>query len=168
MWIKRLAGALTKAINQTSRITAIIATIFLVAMILLTVIDVFLRSVFRAPILGSVEITEYMMVLAGFLGMAWCAEKGGHVIVGILVDRLPARVQTIIDCIMLLLSLGLIPLVVFENVKQSVFAMNENYTSDILKIPESPFYIVVAVGYAVLFFVILIILIKTLKKAAGR
>ena len=168
MWIRRLAGAASKVTEGTSRITAIIATVFLVAMVLLTVVDVFLRSVFRAPILGSVELTEYMMVLAGFLGMAWCAQKGGHVIVGILVDRLPARVQAAIDSITLFLSLALVPLVVWQSIAQSLFSLSEDYTSDILKIPESPFYMVVAIGYAVMFFVILATFINTVKKAAGK
>jgi len=165
MLTRKLARLASITINQASRVAAFITTVTLVAMVMLTVIDVFLRFVFRAPILGSVEITEYMMVTAGFLGMAWCAQKGGHVVVGILVDRLPKRIQHIFDCITLSVGLAIVPLVIWQSFAQSGLCLEENYTSDLLKIPQFPFYIIVGIGYIILFFVILTILINSIKKA---
>ena len=88
-----------RTIKRISRAFGMVAVIILVAMMLLTVAEVFLRYVFNHPIIGCTEYIEYLMVFVGFLGLAWCASKGLHVKVDLLVSRFPERAQGFIDTI---------------------------------------------------------------------
>ena len=167
MWIGKSVRSTVAVIHQISRIAGILALISLLAMMTLTVLDVFLRYFFNNPILGSVELAEYLMVLAGFLGIAWCGVKGGHVKVDLLLSHLPPRIQTIIDSITLLLAMTVVPLVAWQGFAQARRAQLIKSASDILEIPDYPFYIVVGISFTLLFLVQVILLaefiVRTIK-----
>ena len=54
-------------IHPVAKIMSRIASVTLVIMMLLTVTDVFLRKVFSNSILGTVEVTEFLLVIVVFL-----------------------------------------------------------------------------------------------------
>ena len=68
-------------------------------MVLTTVVDVFLRYLFNSPILGSYELTEFMMAILVFGSVAYTMVVKGHVTVDLVITRLPARAQAILECI---------------------------------------------------------------------
>ena len=166
--IKKTAGVAETAINKASQIASIVAVVFLVAMMVLTVADVFLRFFFHAPIQGTVELIQYFMVVAGFLGVAWCAIQGGHLKVDIFVKRLPPRVQAIIDTVTLLMAMTVVPLVAWQGFDQAGYEYTVKTVADITEIPTYPFYIVVGIGYALLFLALVIILVKLIAKVIKR
>lgn len=168
MLIKRLARHTVVVINHVSRAAGILALIFLLAMMVLTVSDVFLRYFFNRPILGSIELVEYFMVVAGFLGIAWCAVKGGHVKVDLLLSHLPLRIQTIIDGITLFLTMTVVPLVAWQGFAQARRAQLAKSASAILEIPDYPFYFVVGISFTLLFLVQLILLVEYIARAIKR
>lgn len=165
MGIMKILRFAQKLVEQMSRICGIISMIFLVGMMLLIVADVFLRFLFNSPVKGSLELTEFFMVLAGFLGIAWCAVNDAHVRVDILVSHLPTRSQAFIDAFTLLLGMTVVPLVAWQGFSQIKSSYEEGTVSHALDIPCYPFYGVVGLGYALLFLVQIIILIKLIKKA---
>jgi TRAP-type C4-dicarboxylate transport system permease small subunit len=168
MRIERLAHYTVAVINQVSRAAGILALIFLLAMMVLTVSDVFLRYFFNHPILGSIELVEYFMVVAGFLGIAWCAIKGGHVKVDLLLSHLPPRIQTIIDSFTLFLTMTVVPLVAWQGFAQARRARHTKSASAILEIPDYPFYFVVGISFTLLFLVQVILLVKYIARAIKR
>lgn len=168
MWIGKSGRSIATVINQACRAAGILALIFLLAMMVLVVLDVFLRYFFNNPILGSIELVEYFMVVAGFLGIAWCAVKGGHVKVDMLLSRLPPRAQAIIDSITLILTMTVVPLVSWQGFAQARHAQLVKSASDILEIPDYPFYLVVGISYALLFLVEVILLAELIAKAIKR
>lgn len=168
MWIRKPASSAVTVINQVSRVAGAIAIVFLVAMMLLTVADVFLRYVFNAPIKGSLELTEYFMVVAGFLGIAWCAVKRGHVKIDLIVSHLPLRAQGITDTITMLLAMTVLPLMAWQGFAQARYVMVEKLVSHSLEIPDFPFYMVVGIGYTLIIPVVLIILAEFITKALKR
>ncbi|MEW6663980.1 MAG: TRAP transporter small permease [Thermodesulfobacteriota bacterium] len=165
---KSFLGIAVRILNQVSLFASAMGIVFMVAMLLLTVGDVFLRFVFNRPVLGSVEITEYLMVGTGFLGIAWCAAKGGHVGVDLIVSHFSPRVQAVIDSITCLLSLGVVPLVAWQAFVQAGYAKSENIQSDLLDIPAYPFYLIVGIAYALFSLVLVDTLVQFVTKAVKR
>ena len=165
MRVRKPASSAVTVINKISQITGAIAVVFLVAMMLLTVADVFLRYVFSAPIKGSLELTEYSMVLAGFLGIAWCAVRRGHVKVDLIVRHMPSRAQGITDTITMLLAFTVLPLVVWRSFAQAQEVLLEKMVSPSLEIPEFPFYMAVGLGYSLIILVAITILAEFIAKA---
>lgn len=158
-------GVAVTILNRVSLVASGLGIVFMVAMLLLTVGDVFLRFVFNRPVLGSVEITEYLMVGTGFLGIAWCAAKGGHVGVDLIVSHLPPRVQAAIDSVTCLLSLGVVPLVAWQAFVQAGYAKAENMQSDLLDIPAYPFYLIVGIAYVLFSLVLINTFVRFVTKA---
>lgn len=168
MWISKTSRAGLSVINQISRVCGIVALIFLLIMMLMTVADVCLRYIFNAPILGSFEITEYLMIIAGFLGVAWCAVQKGHVKVDLIVSHLPLRARTIIESITLILAMTVAPIVAWQGFAQARYAQSAGDSSSILKIPASPFYVVVGFSYALLSVVLLTLIAELIIKAVKK
>jgi TRAP-type C4-dicarboxylate transport system permease small subunit len=147
-----------------SRILGIIAIIDLVAMMFFTVLDVFLRAFFNYPIPGDVELIELSMVCAGFFGLAWCAMRGMHIKVDLLVPLLPKGAQSLLDVFNYLLALGICGIFTWRGFVEGIANKEMNQLSSILKLPLFPFYWVMALGYAVLCLAILILLIKSVAE----
>ena len=152
------------AIKTVIRIGGYIAVVALAVMMLLTVFDVFLRFVFNRPILGAMEITEYLMVTLSFLAIAYCAMEKGHVKVQLLVSRLKTRGRTILGIIGHVLSLVLCIPMTLVYIPEAVDVLRTGERSEVLGIPAFPFYIVVIIGCGLLTIVVLIALINSIKR----
>ena len=150
-----------KIIHNLSRWFAYISTGVLGLMMLLTVVDVFLRYFFNSPITGTTEVTEFMMVIVVFPALAWCAVTRRHVQVDLLVSHLPPRVQTIIDSITLVLTLFTFIIITWH----SALEANDVYTTgSLLKLPHAPFYWVLTAGFALFCLSIVTLLIENFMK----
>jgi TRAP-type C4-dicarboxylate transport system permease small subunit len=154
-------------IDRASEISGIVAVIVLVFMMMLTVSDVFLRYFFSRPIMASAELTEYMMVIVSFLGIAWCATRGTHIKVELLVGRWSDRSQGIIDVINAVIVLGLAGLIANESFEEGLVAREMGRASEITDIPHFPFYWVIVFGYVLLFLVMIGILVRSIRKVVN-
>jgi TRAP-type C4-dicarboxylate transport system permease small subunit len=146
----------------------IIAIIILVAMMCFTVLDIFLRAVFNSPIPGDVEIIEISMVCVGFFGLAWCAIRGMHIKVDLIVSFLPKRVQEVIDSINYIFGFVLCFVFAWRGVLEGLANRELKAVTSILKVPIFPFFWIVSIGYAGLCLAILVLLVRSFKEAIKR
>ena len=168
MRARKAAGGELSAVAQVSRAAGIVAIVFLLTMMVFTVVDVLLRYFFNAPISGSIELVEFCMVVAGFLGLAWCAVKRGHVRVEFVINRLPPRAQVAVDTVTLLMALTVVPLVAWQAFLQAWYAFVDKAHSDYLEIPDFPFYIVFGLGFTLLALVMLTLLAELIGKVVRK
>ena len=147
-----------------SRVLGIIAILVLVAMMFFTVVDVCLRAFFNYPIPGDVEIIELSMVCAGFLGLAWCAMRGMHIKVDLVVSLMPKGIQNLLDAFNYLLGFGICAIFTWRGFVEGSANREMNQLSSILKVPLFPFYWLMALGYGMLCLAILLLLFKSLKE----
>lgn len=153
-----------KTIGQISRIFGVVAVGTLIAMMMLTVADVTLRYVFNRPIPASLEFTEYLMIGVVFLALAWCALKGMHVKVDILVSRFSPRARAVFSGINSLVVLGVCVLLASQSYSESTVARLFHSASDVTDIPWYPFFLVVTFGFVLLFLTMLISFAKDVTK----
>lgn len=165
MWLRGAASSFENVVSQVSRILNYVGIGALIAMMLLTVADVFLRYFFARPIMGSVEITESLMVIVAFFTVAWCAVKGGHIKVDLVVSHLPSRTQSILDSITCLISLIIAMLIAWRSYLGAGYMYEIKRASDYLEMPSYPFYYVMAIGCTVLCLALLVQLIHFITKA---
>lgn len=74
-------------------------------MMMLVVVDVFMRYVMRRPLMVSDEFSAYMLVALSFLGLAYTWRQKGHVRVEILVNRFSSRTYGWVRLLSLILTL---------------------------------------------------------------
>jgi len=77
----------------------VIASIMIFLAMLGVTANVFLRYVFVSPIQWMLEVTEYLLLWITFLGAAWLLRDEGHVKMGLILDRLAPRTQSLINTI---------------------------------------------------------------------
>ena len=92
-------------IRVVSRVLGYVATGFMMVLMLLTVVDVFLRWVFNAPIHGTTEISRLLMIIIVFPALGWAAVDRAHIRVDLVVSRIPSRMQAIFGSITFFIAL---------------------------------------------------------------
>lgn len=136
-----------------------------VPLMLLTTADVISRGFFNKPIPGVMESSEYMLAVIILLGAAYTQQVKGHVWVDFITSRLPQRAQNVLRIITDLASLFIIALVVCMGY---IEAVEEKAVSDMLRIPQWPFKMLVAVGCFLLWLELLVDLVDSVAKLVRR
>ncbi len=164
-WLGRVGQFLEKTLFPIGRFLLLIGQFILVLMVMLTVVDVFLRYVFNRPILGSYELTEFMMAILVFASVGYTMAVRGHVVVDLVFTRLPKRAQALVECIISLIAFILFAIVTWRNVLHARTTWQRNDVTAELFIPLSPFILFVALGIAVLSLVLFVQFIQSLARA---
>jgi TRAP-type C4-dicarboxylate transport system permease small subunit len=167
-WLDRVGHFLEKGIYPVSRFLHHIGMWVAVLMVLLTVTDVCLRYVFNLPILGSYEITQFMMAVLVFASVGYTMVVKDHVSVDLVTSKLPKRVQALLECITCLLAFGIFALAAWRNVLHAWITWKRNDVSTELFIPVSPFVIFVALGLAILSLVLFVQFVKALARVLKK
>jgi len=137
-------------------------------MMMLTVVDVFLRYLFNQPIKGSMELTEYLMVCVGTLGLAWCALQGAHIKVELIVSKLPQRAQKVIDSFNYILLIAVSGIIASQTFMRAETVRRLGVSSAMLEIPQHPFVLVVSFSYLLLFLTSIMLLIYAISSLISK
>jgi len=142
-----------------------IGMILLIPMMLLTSAEVVGRAVWSRPIPGTMELSSYMLAIFILLGIAYTHQVRGHVRVTMLVSRLPRKWGIALDVITTLLSLFIIAVMTWQG---WVVGIEERTVSDMLRVPQFPFRLLVSLGGLLLFLELLLEFGDNLKKFVRR
>jgi TRAP-type C4-dicarboxylate transport system permease small subunit len=144
---------LKKRIQTLNRWISGVGAVFLIPLMLITAADVVSRDLFNHPIAGVVELSGYFLAVFILLGLAYAQQVKAHVAVSIVTSRLPHRVQFVVNIIAILIGLFLFSILAWQGL---VVGIEERTVSDLLRVPQSPFRLLVAIAA---FFVCLELLI---------
>ena len=133
-----------------SYVLARIGCLALFLMMGLTVVDVFMRHAFNAPILGSFEITRYLIVILIFAFIGHTQSQKAHVNVDIFVNAFPKKVQGFIDLFNYTVTLILMILVTWKGFEKAVESMADGDSPMNLPVPEYPFVFFLAFGCGIM------------------
>jgi TRAP-type C4-dicarboxylate transport system permease small subunit len=101
-------GAFTRLVGRLSYGTGYAAGLVLLAIVVLTMIEVVSRYVLKNPLILSDELGGYAMVAVSFLGLAYCAQENGHIRITFIVERLSTSTAGRIRVVMLVLGLAFV------------------------------------------------------------
>jgi len=132
-----------KGIQRLNLYISMAGMFLILPLMLLTTGDVIGRGFFRKPIPGAFELSEYLLAVLILLGAAYTQQVKGHVGVDFITSRLSPRLRKICQIITTLLSLFIIAIVVWQGFLQG---MSERTVSEILRIPQYPFRLLIAIG----------------------
>lgn len=156
MSIEKVNTLLQGWIRPLSRFMSRIASVILFLMMILTILDVVLRKLASKSILGTVELTEFMLVILVFFSLAQTEVLDGHVKVDLVMSRFSARVQGLMDMLTQFVCFVLALLITWSSLDYSEkMRLSEEVTQDLL-IPIYPFIYFVALGCLVLSFTLLV------------
>jgi len=156
---------LRKGIRKLSLGVSVVGMFFLIPMMLMTSVDVVGRALWARPLPGVVELSSYMLAIFILLGVAFTQQAKGHVRVSMLLDRLPERARLVVNVVTTLFSLFIMALLAWQG---WVVGMEEKAVSDMLRIPQMPFKLLVAVAGSLLCLELLVDLFEALKALQRR
>ena len=154
-----------KLLGRLSRLLNYIGMGAVVIIMLLTVADVLMRSLFNKPITGTEELTEYLMVAVVYLGLALCARKNQNASVDLLMERFTPSVQSVFESVTGFLNLIIFGLITWQGVNECRYLWETKKVSDMLEIPSYPFYFLMAFGSLVLCAVIAVQIVQHINKS---
>jgi TRAP-type C4-dicarboxylate transport system permease small subunit len=133
----------------------------LIPLMLLTTGDVVGRKFFAQTIPGAFEISQYLLAVFILLGLAYTQQVKGHVGVDFMISRFSPRGRALCEMFTTLLSLFIIGILVYKGWLDGI---KEKTVSDMLRIPQYPFRLLVSIGGFLLWMELLIGLFESAMK----
>lgn len=129
-----------KVLSSAALILSHISIAAMVAITLITALNVTLRYVFNAPILGVYEIVERLMFCLVFAAFAYGQSTKSHVQVTMLISHLPQKIRFIVFAITSLLSTGMAIALTYAAYQQALYSFEAGTATPSLMIPLYPFF----------------------------
>ncbi|MDD4238422.1 MAG: TRAP transporter small permease [Desulfotomaculaceae bacterium] len=155
----------TGLVTELSRVLDKIAGLCLVAVMALIVANILLRAIFKSPILGTIDYVTFLTAVMIGLSLAYCAVQSGHIAVDFFVERLPLKIQAVIDMVMGLLTLTFWGLCVWQTAVYANRMAVTGVVSPTTQTPVYPFIYLVDVGLLALCLVLLVRTGESCRKA---
>ena len=105
----KFSAKLGKVFDRINLIMVVISAVFLLGLTFIVVADITLRYLFLRPLGWVKEISEYILVVLGFLVAAWILKDDGHVKMDLVLTKVSPRAQTVMNII----TSGISTIVVF-------------------------------------------------------
>jgi tripartite ATP-independent transporter DctM subunit len=164
MRLTKTADSLEAWIYPVTKYVNGVGVFFLAMMMLLTTVDVLSRFLFTLPVLGSIEITEFLLVATILLGIPYAAAIKQHVTIDILTSRLSEKKLLTLRSITTLIALTLFSVIVWRSIEYAILMDKLHRVTAILRVPIAPFVLLVAFGFALTGIVLLTVLIRNIDQ----
>ena len=139
-------GAVEKVLDRIVIACGTGSAVFLLILMLLVFTDVFRRYFFHKPILGGVELVEFLMAITISLSLCYGQYLKRHVFVEIFYQKLKGRVKAAVDIFISCLMFFIYIMVSYTALQQALYLQGSGMTSTALLIPAWPFRLVLSIG----------------------
>lgn len=139
--------------------------IMLFALMAMTAVDLFLRNFTNTSILGSVELTELMMVIIVFCSLAQCEVNDGHIRIELIMDKMGPKARAFADVFTQAICTIIFGLMSFSIFRHSINMKGYGEVTMDLNIPLYPFVFIACFGCIVMTLVLLSKTIINILKA---
>ncbi len=154
---------LEKWTTRMSEIFNWVAAAAVTGMMLLTCMDIVLR-LFRRPIPGTYEVVGFLGAVFAAFSLGYTSANRGHIAVDFIVQKLPPRVQTIVDAANALICAALFGLLARQSMLYAADLKSFGEVSMTLQMPVYPFVYGIAAGCWLL---VLVLAVRFLNNLAA-
>ena len=157
---------LNPILTKILKIGMYISGLAIVAMMLLTTVDVTLKNIFNAPIPGSyLFVQNYLMPLAFFCGMPYAFFSGIFPRIDIFLNKLSKKTNLTIVITILIIEIASFIAITYYSLLYGIHGLTTKITflAGINSIPLYPFFFLVTLGFGTLSIYLTITIIKIVK-----
>ena len=155
--------SLVKALGAIPRGLTIIGVVLVMSMLIMVVMEVILRYLFSSPIPGQTELVR-MINTTLVLVLGTTVLLGNNIKVDVVTNLFPKKVQNILFVITCILSVFIFAIIAWQNVESAIFMYTRNIRYSMIRFPQFPFYLMIAIGYAGGVLATIIVLFRLFKK----
>jgi TRAP-type transport system small permease protein len=158
--VKKISDFTDKLVTGPIKLMLIISAVLLFVMMMVRVVDVGGRYFFKMPLNGADEAVGFLLLCVIACAFSYTQREKKHIRVEVLTEHLSKSVQSILDITNYVFSVvisGLITWQLAEAAKKFILGLQGGApTSEILYLPWYPFYIILALGFAVYTLILLV------------
>ena len=158
--VGRLIGKVCNALDIVGRWA-------LFALMTLISVNIVLRII-GIPYTGTHEWIQFLLATAVGFTIANCAMQKRHVVVSILSDKFPPRIQAICDIFANLLVLAFVSVAGYMTVLHGLSSRASNLVGMVSKVPFYPFMFIVALGFFAYTIVAIYNIMEAVKQSTER
>lgn len=148
---KTISDRIDSGIKRINRTTALISAGIILIMMLLTVIDVALRYLFRKPLIWNYDLQTVLIVIVTFLGIAYVQNLRGHINVDLLTNHLSSVDRLFFKLFANILFLIFTAIVAWQSGLHAYEAyILDDYVEGIVRIPIWPAKSAITLGSGML------------------
>ena len=134
--------------NNIFRIIDYIGAAFVGVVGLMTCVNVLARYLFNAPLQGSVDYTENVLVVIVAFGLAATTAAGEHISVDALFTKLPSAWQHILNAVAVFISFVIFSALAWRGIVAGLESVTNHETMmTMVNIPLYPFRLILAIGF---------------------
>jgi len=138
---------LGKVFDRINIIMVIISAVFLLGLTFIVGADITLRYLFLRPLGWVKEISEYILVVLGFLVAAWILKDDGHVKMDLVLTKVGPRAQTLMNIITSAISTIVVLVITWFSVRVIFqFYQTKLLTPSVLEPPKWILIVPIGVG----------------------
>ncbi|PID20520.1 hypothetical protein CSV61_13960 [Sporosarcina sp. P3] len=160
---------INKLLDSIMNFMAVLGRVVIVIISLLIIIDIVSSKFFSYQFPWILEVSEYLLVLLTFLGVAWLLKEDGHIKLDLLINRLGEknriRIEILNSCIGALISLVI---TVYGLLATWNLYMRDIKTETILEIPRSLLIVLIPIGFLFVFIQFIRNLLSAINKLKFR
>ncbi len=142
--MKKLTGR--RAIELIFNLDLVLGLSSLFVLIMVTFIGTIARYFFNSPFVWTEEVQVWMIVWAVFGGAGYAFRQGAHISIDVLVEKMPAKIQTAIEWFGLLCTLAALAYVFYFSLRLNIQFFETHKITSILKIPSYKILWIVPAG----------------------
>ncbi len=161
------SGRAVAWVDRMARRLALFGGAVLIALMLLTVVDVTLRKLANAPIFGGQDIAQVALLVVVAFTMAYGGRTGAHVSVDLLGAVAGPAVTRWTDLVVKAAGAVMLSVLVWRCMVNGLNAADYGEASNLLNIPFLPFYMSLALGFAAYVIVLIVEFAVALAGPAG-
>jgi TRAP-type C4-dicarboxylate transport system permease small subunit len=139
---------MNKFFNKTlSRFEEFVLSYSVIAMAILLIVGVFMRTVMNSSLTFSEEIASALLILVSFFGLGYCARKGRHITMSIVFDMVSNKYKKLFMIVISFVSAIATSYITFLAVKYVLSVQKLGRVTPALQIPIYLIYAVVPLGF---------------------
>lgn len=159
-------GQLKKGIHAVGAGFNYIACLATLTMMIITCVDVVLRFLGK-PVPGTYELVGFAGTAVVSFSLAYTSLQKGHIVVEMLVEKFPKKIQFLIDSINSLIGFFLFSILTWQSLVYALDLRKSGEVSLTLEISTYPFVIGISTGCGLLCIVLLMEFIVSIRRVTS-
>lgn len=133
-------------LDKATKFLDYLAGFCLAATMLLIVANIIMRAIWRNPVTGTIDYVNVLSALTIALALAYCAVKNGHIMIDLVVEKWPVRLQAVVDSITSLISMVFWASATWYTVEYGITMMQTGVVMSTVSIPVYSVLYLIALG----------------------
>ena len=146
-----------------NKILMIIGSVAVLSLMSIATGNVVLRFFFNAPYRGAYEVVGFLGAIVIAFALGYTQKRKGHIVVDILTERFPKRINRILDAINYFITMIFFAIVSWQIFVWGIKIAKSGEVSETIKIIFHPFVYCVAIGFLVFSLTLLNDFLKSLQ-----